>query len=78
MALYGEKLSFKVSLRVGGRVPNYNATSGPQLTAEAEFESVELVSWGQVWQYHVTLSSLGMQRWQQFVCIRSQFINHWK
>ena len=62
MALYGEKLSFKVSLRVGGRVggwtggwvggrvPNYNATSGPQLTAEAEFESVELVSWGQVWQ----------------------------
>ena len=37
MALYGEKLSFKVSLRVGGRVPNYNATSGPQLTAEAEF-----------------------------------------
>ena len=52
MALYGEKLSFKVSLRVGGRVPNYNATSGPQLTAEAEFESVELVSWGQVWQYH--------------------------
>ena len=50
MALYGEKLSFKVSLRVGGRVPNYNATSGPLLTAEAEFESVELVSWGQVWQ----------------------------
>ena len=64
MALYGEKLSFKVSLRVGGwtwvggrmggrvggRIPNYNATSGPQLTAEAEFKSVELVSWGQVWQ----------------------------
>ena len=50
MALYGEKLSFKVSLRVGGQVPNYNATSGPKLTAEAEFESVELVSWGQVWQ----------------------------
>ena len=50
MALYGEKLSFKDSLRVGGRVPNYNATSGPLLTAEAEFESVELVSWGQVWQ----------------------------
>ena len=71
MALYGEKLSFKVSLRVGGRVPNYNVTSGPQLIAEAEFESVELVSWGQVWQYHITLSSLGMQRWQQFVCIRS-------
>ena len=53
MALYGEKLSFKVSLRVGGwedRVPNYNATSGPQLTAEAEFESDEFISWGQVWQ----------------------------
>ena len=57
MALYGEKLSFKVSLRVGGRVPNYNATSGPQLTAEAEFESVELVSWGQVWQKGMTYSS---------------------
>ena len=59
MALYGEKLSFKVSLRVGGRVggwlPNYNATSGPQLTAEAEFESVELVSWGQVWQLQTDL-----------------------
>ena len=59
MALYGEKLSFKVSLRVGGRVggrvPNYNATSGPQLTAEAEFKSVELVSWGQVWQYDFSM-----------------------
>ena len=65
MALYGEKLSFKVSLRVGGRVPNYNATSGPQLTAEAEFESVELVSWGQVWQQagdklDHTLESIGL------------------
>ena len=56
MALYGEKLSFKVSLRVGGLVPNYNATSGPQLTAEAEFESVELVSWGQVWQLPTSLT----------------------
>ena len=64
MALYGEKLSFEVLLqvggwtwvggrvgdRVGGRIPNYNATSCPQLTAEAELESVELVSCGQVWQ----------------------------
>ena len=62
MALYGEKLSFKVSLRVGGRVggwvngrvvdgyPIIMPLSGPQLTAEAEFESVELVSWGQVCQ----------------------------
>ena len=63
MALYGEKLSFKVSLRVGGRVPNYNATSGPQLTAEAEFESVELVSWGQVWQKVV---------WQLFLEVETQ------
>ena len=28
---------------MGGRVPNFNATSGPQLTAEAEFSSVKLV-----------------------------------
>ena len=50
---------------MGGRVPNYNATSGPQLTAEAEFESVELVSWGQVWQQaggklDHTLESIGL------------------
>ena len=50
MALYGYNLSFKVLLRVGGRVPDFNATSGPQLTAEADFSSVKLVSWGQVWQ----------------------------
>ena len=31
-----------------GWVLDYNATSCPQLTAEAEFESVELVSWGQM------------------------------
>ena len=59
MALYGEKLSFKVSLRsdgwVGGRVPDYNATSGPQLTAEADISSVRLVSWGQVWQQKVSI-----------------------
>ena len=30
--------------RTDGRVPNLNATSGPQLTDEAEFSSVELVS----------------------------------
>ena len=65
MALYGEKLSFKVSLRsdgwtgrrVGGRVADYNATSGPQLTAEADISSVRLVSWGQVWQKSITHSS---------------------
>ena len=50
MALYGYNLSFKVLLRVGGRVPDFNATSGPQLTAEADFSPVKLVSWGQVWQ----------------------------
>ena len=33
-----------------GRVPDCTATSGPKLTAEAEFSSVKLVSWGQVWQ----------------------------
>ena len=32
--------------RTGERVPDSNATSGPQLTAEAEFSSVKLVSWG--------------------------------
>ena len=67
MALYGYNLSFKVLLRVGGwvvgwvggwvggRVPDFNATSGPQLTAEADFSSVKLVSWGQVWQYSLIL-----------------------
>ena len=50
MALYGYNLSFKVLLRVGGRVPDFNATSGPQLTAEADFSSVKVVSHGQVWQ----------------------------
>ena len=50
---------------MGGRVPNYNATSCSQLTAEAEFESVELVSWGQVWQQagdkvDHTLESIGL------------------
>ena len=33
-----------------GRVPDYNATSCPQLTAEADISSVRLVSWGQVWK----------------------------
>ena len=32
-------------------VHEFNATNGPQLSAEAEFRSVELVSWGQVLQY---------------------------
>ena len=50
MALYGYNLSFKVLLRVGGQVPNFNTTSGPQLTAEADFSSVKLVSWCQVGQ----------------------------
>ena len=49
MALYGYNLSFKVLLGsdswVGVLVPYYNASSGPQLTAEAEFSLVELVSW---------------------------------
>ena len=65
-ALNGEKLSFKVSLPVGGRVPNYNATSGPQLTAEAEFRSVELVSWGQVWQQNYIGSSEGKKNRVRF------------
>ena len=59
MALYDKKLSLKVLLRsdgwVGGRVPDYNATSGRQLTAEADISSVRLVSWGQVWQYDIEL-----------------------
>ena len=35
---------------MGGRVPGYNAHSGPELTYEADFISVKLVSWGEVWQ----------------------------
>ena len=31
---------------MGGRIPDFNATNGPHLTAEAS--SVKLVSWGQV------------------------------
>ena len=30
---------------------DYIATSDPQLIAKAEFRPVELVSWGQVWQF---------------------------
>ena len=79
MALYGEKLSFKVSLRVGGRVPNYNATSGPQLTAEAEFESVELVSWGQVWQkvvWQLFLEAETQRTWSSMYL--EDWVTEWK
>ena len=48
MAVYGEKLRFEVLLWSGGWVPDYNATSGPQLTAEADISSVGFVSWSQV------------------------------
>ena len=36
VALYGYALSFKVFPRMGGQVPDINAISGPQLTAEAQ------------------------------------------
>ena len=45
--------SFKVLLldpRLGGWVSNFNATSGLQLTTDVQFNLVELVSWGQMWQ----------------------------
>ena len=32
----------------GGPLLDYNASNGPQLTAEADFSSVKLVNWGQV------------------------------
>ena len=40
----------RVSGRRGGRVFNINAIGGPQLIAEAEFDSVQLVSLGKVLQ----------------------------
>ena len=45
MALYGYSLRFKVLLRVDGWDTDFNDAVGPQLTAEAEFSLVELVSW---------------------------------
>ena len=35
---------------VGGRVGDINATSGLQLTTDVQFNSVELVILGQMWQ----------------------------
>ena len=35
---------------VSGLVGDFNATSGPQLTTDVQFNSVESVSWGQMWQ----------------------------
>ena len=39
--------------RMDRREPEFNATRGPQLSTKAEFRSVDLVSWGQVWQNFV-------------------------
>ena len=33
-----------------GRVSDYNATGGPNSSAEDELRLAELVSWGRVWQ----------------------------
>ena len=35
---------------VHGWLGDINATSGPQLTTEIQFNSVQLVSFGQIWQ----------------------------
>ena len=51
---------------MGGQMPDYNATGGPQLTAEAEFRSLELVSWGQVWQQNYIGSSEGKKNRVRF------------
>ena len=41
--------------RTDGRTESdFNAMYGPNWSAEAEFRSVELVSWGQVWQNQIT------------------------
>ena len=34
-------------------VSDLSATNGPNLSVDAELRSVELVSWGQVWQYFI-------------------------
>ena len=34
----------------GVGVGDFNATSGPQLTTDVQFNSFEFVSWGQMWQ----------------------------
>ena len=41
--------------RSGDSWKDYNATSGHCWSAEAQLRSVELVSWGQVWQHIITL-----------------------
>ena len=41
--------------RPAGRVRENNATSGPNSSAEAEMNCVELVRWGRVWQQHMIM-----------------------
>ena len=63
----GGRVDGRVGGRVDGRVRENNATSGPNSSAEAEMDWVELVSWGRVWQLgqnkHKNLGNIENKSW---------------